>query len=64
MPADPTILGFANRWQGASIPHAIECTLPSGAKIRAAPPPYLLATKLEAFNGRGRQDFLASPRLR
>ena len=60
MPADAAILGFDNRWQGASIPHAIERTLPSGRKIRAAPPAYLLATKLEAFRGRGRDDFLGS----
>lgn len=60
MPADPAILGFANRWQAAAIPHAIERELPSGAKIRAAPPTYLLATKIEAFNGRGEGDFLAS----
>jgi Nucleotidyl transferase AbiEii toxin, Type IV TA system len=61
MPPDATILGFENRWQGASIPHAVECTLPSGATIRAAPPAYLLATKIEAFNGRGHEDLLGSP---
>jgi hypothetical protein len=61
MPADPTILGFANRWQGAGLPHAIQQTLPSGATIRAMSPPYLLATKLEAFKGRGQDDFVASP---
>ncbi len=60
MPADAAILGFENRWQGASIPHAVEPVLPSGAKIRAAPPAYLLATKVEAFNGRGHGDFLGS----
>lgn len=60
MPADASILGFENRWQGASIPHAVERALPSGARIRAAPPPYLLATKIEAFKGRGRDDFLGS----
>jgi Nucleotidyl transferase AbiEii toxin, Type IV TA system len=60
MPSDPAILGFANRWQGASVPHAIERALPSGALIRAAPPEYLLATKIEAFNDRGRSDFLGS----
>jgi hypothetical protein len=60
MPADPAILGFANRWQAAALPHAIERELPSGAKIRAAPPTYLLATKIEAFKGRGEGDFLAS----
>jgi hypothetical protein len=60
MPANPAILGFENRWQGLAIPHAIECLLPSGEKIRAAPPAYLLATKIEAFKGRGEGDFLAS----
>lgn len=60
MPSDPEILGFANRWQAAALPHAVACTLPSGASIRAIPPPYLLATKLEAFKGRGNGDFLSS----
>jgi hypothetical protein len=60
MPANPAILGFENRWQALAIPHAIERRLPSRAKIRAAPPTYLLATKIEAFKGRGEGDFPAS----
>lgn len=60
MPSDPSILGVANQWQGAAIPHAVEQELRSGAVIRAASPPYLLATKLEAFKGRGQRDFLGS----
>jgi Nucleotidyl transferase AbiEii toxin, Type IV TA system len=60
MPSEARILGFENRWQGAGAPHAINRELPSGTTIRALSPPYLLATKLEAFNGRGRGDFLAS----
>lgn len=60
MPSEPGILGFENRWQGAAIPHAIGRELPSGARIRAVSPPYLLATKLEAFKGRGDGDFLGS----
>ncbi|MGI8631709.1 MAG: hypothetical protein ACR2NA_04085 [Solirubrobacterales bacterium] len=56
----PAILGFANRWQGAGIPHAITWSLPSAATIRAVSPPYLLATKLEAFKSRGNRDFLGS----
>jgi hypothetical protein len=46
MPSEPSILGFANRWQGAAIPHAIDRELPSSTVIRAVSPPYLLATKL------------------
>jgi len=60
MPSDASILGFANRWQGAAIPHAISRRLPSGPAIRAMSPPYLLAAKLEAFNGRGQGDYLGS----
>lgn len=60
MPADASLLGFANRWQGAAIPHAIDRTLDSGAVIRAVSPPYLVATKLEAFKSRGRGDFVGS----
>lgn len=60
MPADATILGFEDRWQGASIPHAVERAMPSGSTIRATRPDYLLATKIEAFNGRGQEDFLGS----
>jgi hypothetical protein len=60
MPAEAGILGFENRWQGAALPHALDRSLPSGAVIRAVSPPYLLATKLEAFKGRGGGDFLGS----
>lgn len=63
MPADPRLMGFENRWQQAAIPHAARRRLPSGAVIRAIPPPYLVATKLEAFRGRGRGDHLGSPDL-
>jgi hypothetical protein len=60
MPSEASILGFENHWQGAGAPHAISRELPSGTTIRALSPPYLLATKLEAFKGRGREDFVAS----
>jgi hypothetical protein len=60
MPARSDILGFENQWQAATIPHAVTYELPSGATIRAAPPTYLLAMKLEAFKGRGKGDFLGS----
>jgi len=60
MPARAEILGFENQWQAAALPHAVQRELPSGATIRAAPPPYLLAMKLEAFRGRGKGDFIAS----
>lgn len=60
MPGDAAILGFENRWQRPALDHAKDVSLPSGRQIRAIPPPYLLATKLEAWNGRGDGDHLRS----
>jgi hypothetical protein len=60
MPARAGILGFDNRWQAEALPHAAPRALPSGAKIRVAPAAYLLAMKLEAFRGRGGDDFIGS----
>ncbi len=56
MPTDPDILGFSNRWYKKAIELADEITLPSGIKIRVVSAPYFLATKLEAFKGRGAGD--------
>jgi hypothetical protein len=60
MPTEPAILGFENRWQGEAFLHAEEFPLPSGARIEIVEPPYLLATKLDAFRTRGKRDFLGS----
>lgn len=60
MPTEASILGFENRWQKEAFSHAVDVGLPKGQKIRALPPPYLLATKLEAFGSRNRFDFYAS----
>jgi hypothetical protein len=60
MPTEATILGFENRWQKEAFPRAIPVGLPSGRTIRAVPPAYLLATKLEAFRSRGKGDLLGS----
>jgi hypothetical protein len=60
LPMDPSILGFDGKWAGIAFGHAVERKLPSGATIQAIPPPYLLATKIEAFGDRGNEDFLAS----
>jgi predicted nucleotidyltransferase len=60
MPGDASILGFENRWQRPALDHAETLPLPSGRRIRAISPPYLLATKLEAWSGRGGGDHLRS----
>ena len=60
MPDDAAILGFENRWQRPALDQATTLLLPSGRQIQAIPPPYLIATKLEAWNGRGEGDHLRS----
>src|SRR6187551_148071 len=60
MPSDASILGFENRWQRPALDQAATLPLPSGHRIRAISPPYLLATKLEAWSGRGSGDHLRS----
>lgn len=45
---DAALLGFASEWQRKAFPHAATVELPSGPRIKAVPPPFLLATKLEA----------------
>jgi len=57
MPTDEEILGFSNQWYQAAIDTAEERSLPSGECILVVSPPVFLATKLEAFYGRGQGDF-------
>lgn len=59
MPIDEKILGFSNHWYKAAISHATEVTLPSGISIRVVSPAYFLATKFEAFAGRGKGDYFS-----
>lgn len=60
MPDDETILGFSNRWYKQGIRTAIAYVLPSGREIRHLTSPLFLATKFEAFRGRGGNDPLRS----
>ena len=60
MPLDEKILGFSNRWYRAAMEAATMHQLLRDLEIRVVTAPYFLATKIEAFKGRGRGDFLAS----
>jgi hypothetical protein len=61
MPTDSKILGFGNRWFSLAYEKSEWTTLPSGRRIRLLPTPYFLATKFEAFECRGENDYLMSP---
>ena len=60
MPLDENILGFSNRWYKAAMKAFVTRNLRDDLEIRMVTAPYFVATKLEAFKGRGRRDFLAS----
>jgi hypothetical protein len=60
MPLDEKILGFSNMWYRPAMDHAEERELEKGLKIRLVAPVYFCASKLEAFAGRGKNDFHAS----
>jgi predicted nucleotidyltransferase len=60
MPTLESILGFSNRWYPLALETAVPVQLASGRKIRLVSAPVFVATKLEAFAGRGKGDFLSS----
>lgn len=60
MPTDPAILGFSNAWYKEGIEQAKWIELPNKEKIRIFTEPYFLAAKLEAFKGRGNNDYRMS----
>jgi hypothetical protein len=60
MPTQEEILGFSNRWYLPAIKEAVPVLLKADLTIRLVTPPYFLATKIEAFKGRGHDDYMAS----
>jgi len=60
MPLDEKILGFSSRWYKSAIDSAQEYEIEGDIRIRVVTAPYFCATKLEAFRGRGKADYLAS----
>jgi hypothetical protein len=59
MPIDPAVLGFSNRWYPAAIETAQTWQI-AGHDVRIVTPALFVATKLEAFRGRGGDDVFAS----
>lgn len=60
MPSKPGILGFHNRWYPLAVETASKVVLPKEIEIRLISAPVFIATKFEAFRGRGNNDFLVS----
>src|SRR5215467_9082590 len=60
MPTDERILGFSNRWYKPAMESAQRVQLEDGLTVRVVTAPFFLGTKLEAFKGRGNNDYFAS----
>lgn len=60
MPVQPEVLGFSNRWYPYAVETAEPVELSPGLTIRLVTAVGFIATKLEAFAGRGAGDFLTS----
>ncbi|HEX4322585.1 MAG TPA: hypothetical protein VHZ52_16850 [Acidobacteriaceae bacterium] len=60
MPLIKEVLGFSNRWYPGAFKSAQTIILSGGQSIRSISAPYFLATKVEAFRGRGSRDYYAS----
>jgi len=60
MPTEESILGFSNRWYSQALKYAERRRLADDLNIRLVTAPYFLATKMEAFFGRGGGDYLTS----
>lgn len=59
MPMDERILGFSNRWYPSAIETAQRFDI-AGHNVQVVTPALFIATKLDAFHGRGGGDFVAS----
>ena len=59
MPTDASVLGFSNRWYPTAIDTAQRLDV-AGQAVRIVTPALFIATKLEAFRGRGRGDVFGS----
>jgi hypothetical protein len=60
MPTDLPMLGFSNRWYPSAVKNAIRHEIDKTLQINLVTAPFFLGTKIEAFYGRGEEDYLAS----
>lgn len=63
MPLEAMILGFSNLWYKPALGSAVIHELEPDLRIRVVTAIYFCATKLQAFAGRGKNDYQSSPDL-
>ncbi len=59
MPSSEGVMNFSNRWYTDAIRESVSVVLPDSTPIRLITAPYFIATKLEAFHDRGKEDYLS-----
>ncbi|WP_295654586.1 nucleotidyl transferase AbiEii/AbiGii toxin family protein [uncultured Mucilaginibacter sp.] len=60
MPTEPDAIGFSNKWYPEGFAQAIDHDLDQQTTIRIFSLPYFIASKWEAFKGRGKNDYRTS----
>lgn len=60
MPTEPKVIGFSNDWYPEGFEQAMDMYLDDQTTIRCFSLPYFLASKWEAFKGRGKNDYRTS----
>jgi len=60
MPLDANILGFSNHWYKPALESSVVHELKPDLRVRVVTAVYFCATKLEAFAGRGKNDYQSS----
>lgn len=60
MPTDPEVIGFSNKWYPEGFEQAIDHQLDDQTTIRCFSLPYFIASKWEAFKGRGKNSYRTS----
>lgn len=60
VPTDEKILGFGNPWYKEAIDCAVIHKISDNLSVKSISAPYFLATKIEAFKGRGNNDLWGS----
>ena len=56
MPTNDPSIGFHNKWYPAGFNHAIDYEIDEYCSVKILSAPFFIASKLEAFKGRGKND--------
>jgi predicted nucleotidyltransferase len=64
MPTDESVIGFSNKWYKEGFANIVKYKVDERTEVKIFSSPYFIASKLEAFKGRGTNDGRISQVLR